>query len=372
LKNFTSIRKALTPSPDGSGAPWTPRGLRVVFLLGGWKEGVEITDDLVKAGRSWEEKITNFFLKASDIKRNTVSSGTSQSPALLKAFEDAKANFHAALCDSFHTPQAMHIISALVTEANTVLNTEADADTTIKIAAWLTKIVTIFGLNGTASHTVSSHLGWEGVEIPIAAQLFVYPLSQLRDEVRRQARSTELSHEKIAKLASEAPSPPSTTGAEAYAAVLTQFRDDVKKAADASAPAKELLQLCDTLRDTHLWDLDIYLEDRDGPLGAMVRPLDSSLKQARADKEQRDQEKREAKAKRDKEEAEKKRLKDEAAKVDPKTMFRTAEYGEWDADGVPTKDKEGEELSKAKRKKLLKEYENQKKNHEKWLKSQAA
>jgi cysteinyl-tRNA synthetase len=372
LKNFTSIRKALSPSPDGSGAAWTPRGLRVVFLLGGWKEGVEITDDLVKAGRSWEEKLTNFFLKATDMKRNPSSQETSRSAALQKALEDAKTSLHAALCDSFHTPQAMQIISALVTEANSVLNTESDATTTIEIATWLTRIVTIFGLNGPANHADSTQIGWEGVEIPIAAQPFVYPLSQLRDEVRRQARSTELSHEQIAKLVSDSPSPPSTTGSEAYAVVLTQFRDDVKKAASASAPAKEFLQLCDTLRDTHLWDLDIYLEDRDGPGGAMVRPLDSSLKQARAEKEQRDQEKREAKAKRDREEAEKKRLKDEAAKVDPKTMFQTAEYKEWDADGVPIKDKDGEELSKAKRKKLLKEYENQKKNHEKWLKSQGS
>lgn len=51
LKNFTTIREAL-----GRG-DWTPRGLRIVFLLGGWKEGVEITDDLVKAGNAWEDKV---------------------------------------------------------------------------------------------------------------------------------------------------------------------------------------------------------------------------------------------------------------------------------------------------------------------------
>lgn len=51
LKNFTTIRDAL-----GRG-DWTPRGLRIVFLLGGWKEGIEITEDLVKAGSSWEDKL---------------------------------------------------------------------------------------------------------------------------------------------------------------------------------------------------------------------------------------------------------------------------------------------------------------------------
>ena len=51
LKNFTTIREAL-----GKGN-WTPRGLRILFLLGGWKEGIEITDDLVKAGSAWEDKV---------------------------------------------------------------------------------------------------------------------------------------------------------------------------------------------------------------------------------------------------------------------------------------------------------------------------
>jgi cysteinyl-tRNA synthetase len=51
LKNFTTIREALERGD------WTPRSLRVVFLLGGWKEGIEITDDLVKAGSAWEDKL---------------------------------------------------------------------------------------------------------------------------------------------------------------------------------------------------------------------------------------------------------------------------------------------------------------------------
>lgn len=51
LKNFTTIREALARGD------WTPRALRIVFLLGGWKEGIEITDDLVKAGASLEDKL---------------------------------------------------------------------------------------------------------------------------------------------------------------------------------------------------------------------------------------------------------------------------------------------------------------------------
>lgn len=49
------------------------------------------------------------------------------------------------------------------------------------------------------------------------------------------------------------------------------------------------------------------------------------------------------------------------------TMFQTEEYSAWDADGIPTKDKDGEELTKSRRKKLVKDWERQKKAHEAFL-----
>ena len=68
LKNFTTIREAL------SRGTWTPRGLRIVFLLGNWAAPIEITDDLVKEGSTWEDKVnvsitrigTIRFFKADD------------------------------------------------------------------------------------------------------------------------------------------------------------------------------------------------------------------------------------------------------------------------------------------------------------------
>lgn len=51
LKNFTTIREAL------SNGEWTPRGLRIVFLLGNWHDGIEITEALTKEASAWEDKI---------------------------------------------------------------------------------------------------------------------------------------------------------------------------------------------------------------------------------------------------------------------------------------------------------------------------
>lgn len=66
----------------------------------------------------------------------------------------------------------------------------------------------------------------------------------------------------------------------------------------------------------------------------------------------------------------------EKGKVAPSELFRppqTDEFGQWDADGLPTHDKAGQEISKAKRKKCVKEWEGQKKLHDeytKWKSSQ--
>ena len=51
LKNFTTIREALEKET------WTSRSLRIVLLLGHWRDGIEITDELVKAGSAWEDKV---------------------------------------------------------------------------------------------------------------------------------------------------------------------------------------------------------------------------------------------------------------------------------------------------------------------------
>lgn len=63
----------------------------------------------------------------------------------------------------------------------------------------------------------------------------------------------------------------------------------------------------------------------------------------------------------------KKRERLEKGKLAPGEMFRTAEYSKWDDDGVPTHDAQGQELAKARRKKLVKEQDAQKKLHAEWL-----
>ncbi len=158
-----------------------------------------------------------------------------------------------------------------------------------------------------------------------------------------------------------------------YNEVLRQFRADVKALAARQASAKDLLTLCDQLRDVHLWNLGIYLEDRNSPHPALVRPLDKLLVEARAEQESAGAAKAKAKLGQEAREAEAEKELRERAKVDPLLMFKTSgEYSEWDESGIPTVDAAGTVVSKNKRKKLIKEWEKQKTRHEEWLATQRA
>lgn len=364
LKNFTTIKAALESKA------WTPRSLRICFLMGGWADRIEVTDELMKTTLSFESKVNNFFLKAVDVVRNPTPSSVTASKGddLTATLEKAKSELDAALCDSFNTPVAMRTLSDLITDFNSAKSV-AD-DFTIEIAKFVTKMVRIFGLDAEHSLTDST-LGWAGIDIPAAALPYILPAAHLRDAVREQARSTTLDYPKIAQFAKNAiPSSKEATtdSSKPYEEVLEGFRKDVQQLAESQAPAKDLLKLCDDLRDMRLWDLKIYLEDKEtGP--AMVRPLDAALIAARNDKESAAQAKADAKAKREAEEAEKKKALSEKAKLKPEDMFKNAEYSAWDDQGLPTKEANGEEVTKSKGKKLVKEWQRQKKIHEEWLKS---
>ena len=95
LKNFTTIRKALAQGD------YTPRSMRIVFLLGVWKDGIEITESLMKEGSAWEDKLNNFFLKAKDIEDdNPRQNDELDGQCLMEALEKAQKDTFESLCDS--------------------------------------------------------------------------------------------------------------------------------------------------------------------------------------------------------------------------------------------------------------------------------
>ncbi|QMW29019.1 hypothetical protein G4B84_004354 [Aspergillus flavus NRRL3357] len=100
LKNFTTVRSALDKGD------WNPRSLRIVFLLGGWRDGVEITPELIQTASAYQG----------------VATDGSSDPiiSLAQALATAKEKVHEYFCDSFDTPKVMGVISELITTFNNV------------------------------------------------------------------------------------------------------------------------------------------------------------------------------------------------------------------------------------------------------------
>lgn len=371
LKNYTTIRTFLSQKE------WSARSLRICFLLAPWQDGIEITDELMKATVGWEGKLNNFFLKSLDLeKRLDSKTAGMQEPGiedqhLLSALNKAITDVDTALCDSFDTSGVMRILAGLVTESNTA---EAPSEQTVLLLArWITRIVTIFGLDPEGDLSKPDRIGWSGLDIPVSAKPYIYPASELRDKIRTLACSGSIDHAAITKLADGilvAPSTPVTESSKPYHQVLQQFRTNVKALAAQQASAKELLALCDQLRDSHLWNLGIYLEDRNNSQPALVRPLDKFLIEAREEQESARTAKAKVKLEQEAKEAERDKELRERAMVDPLLMFRTTEYGRWDENGIPIADAAGNVVSKNKHKKLVREWEKQKKRHEEWLATQ--
>ncbi|KAF4264045.1 hypothetical protein KXX13_006896 [Aspergillus fumigatus] len=360
LKNFTTIREALERKE------WTPRSLRIVFLLGGWRDGVEITEELVSAGNSWEDKVNNFFIKMKD--PATLSGQTSGSDTTLPAaLEAAKKATFDHLCDSFNTQGAMSAISELISKYNSADKSTLNPKDVEAVARWVTSMVNIFGLNGSATAD-STEIGWSGIDVPEEAKPFLYPLSSMRDSLRQAARAKEgVTPETVAEIVSkgDVPELDLTESAKPYAELLSNFRTKVSSIQPSESLGKEILALCDRVRDIDLFDLGIYLEDREN-LPALVRPVTRELIQAREEKAARARQKQIEKENKEKEAL--KKL--EKGKLSHLEMFRTNEYSAWDEDGIPTRDAAGEEITKSRAKKLRKDWERQKKLHETWLASQ--
>ncbi|OQO13929.1 hypothetical protein B0A48_00804 [Cryoendolithus antarcticus] len=362
LKNFTTIRESLATKE------FTSRRLRIIFLQGAWGSGLEISKTVKETAAKWEESIENFFLNVNDLPEmkdlSLASNGTSGTASSLDgALQEAKQAFREALQDSFDTPTATRSIADLVSKYNTEANSDRRVPnaTSLSIARWVTEMVHMFGLDATRLQP--EQIGWSGSTIPDEGKQFVQALASWRDTVRAQANDAPSE----AKWPVLDDLPGAQNPDNAYAAAYAAFSQRVSKLTEVSATKAACLQESDYLRDTVLWDLDIGLEDRDGR-PSLVRPLSARARRERAEAEEKANAKATAKAAKEKEDQEKL----EKGKLSPLEMFKTDEYSEWDADGMPTKDKDGKEIAKSAGKKLRKRWDVQKKAHEAWLKSQEA
>jgi len=293
-------------------------------------------------------------------------SGSQTNERLGNLLQDAKSATYDALCNSFDTKTAMARISSLVTDYNSIDKAMIANSATSDIAKWVTTMVNTFGLNGKAAPD-STSIGWSGIEVPPYAQFYVSMISQIRDRLRTRARSsTGINAQEIqelervlnfANLETKKPTPSAP-----YQKVQLDFKTSLAALHNSDNLPKQVLALCDRIRDLDLWNTGIYLEDRDGE-PALIRPVTRELRAARAEKEDRERQKRVAKEERERAAAKKA----DKGRVSHLEMFRTGEWSAWDEEGVPIRDKEGVEVTRSREKKLRKEWVAQKRLHEAWV-----
>ncbi|TNY18040.1 tRNA synthetases class I (C) catalytic domain-containing protein [Rhodotorula diobovata] len=344
LKNFITIDDALQK--------YSARQLRFAFLLQNWNARLDFKESSMQEVRGAESLLNNFFALvkalAAEAKEQSVASDGQHhyeqaEKDLLAKLESAQLAFRAALCDSFDTPTALQTVLDLVSQTNIYLSrgrSSTNVRAVLAVSEWVTRMLRMFGLgegSPVEGPTGERVVGWGTAPEPGQEDAGVD-----RDAVLMP-----------------------------YLRALSSFRDQVRQLAMSNAATSDILALCDRLRDEEMVELGVALDDQDDGR-AMVKLVPAAqLRAARDAKAALAAEKASRKAAAAAA-AEQKRLERlEKGRVAPEDMFRTDEFSEWDDAGLPTKDREGNEVNKSRSKKLAKEFAAQKKLHEEFLKEQA-
>ncbi|SPJ83875.1 related to cysteinyl-tRNA synthetase [Fusarium torulosum] len=384
LKNFQTIQDALATT-------YSSRGMRIVFLMGRWNDGVEISPDMRLQADNWESTISNFFINVKallaeagishGVKSLSLSADDKASEGLMAELEQAKQDFEATMTNSFDTPKAMSVILKLVNTANVHLrdNKDADLEALESIARWITKIVGIFGLDSNASPPYEG-LGWATViASDVEPKTAVQPYADAFAKVKSDVSGLSLESGEISSLLEQDPAAEfesiSSGGSRdpeklsmPYLRAVSKLRDELRRIVGNQTPEtkKAILALTDRIRDEDLTNLGVYLDDRpDGqaslikfiPAAELIAAREEKVAQA-AEKAKKKEEARLAREKADQEAREK-------AKVKPEDLFKGDErYSAWDEQGLPTKMKDGSDVPKSQLKGLKKQWDRQKKAHD--------
>ena len=339
LKNFITIRAALKM--------YSARQLRFLFLLNQWCEPMELTPVADPNGEgvvgfkqmdlalNIERTFVEFFHSIKGVFRAGGSYRVDKAQTwhraerdLSDALDTAQAAVHEALMDNINTPNTLLALQELIKATNKYM---ADVDATDarsllleRVGKYVTKILNCLGVC----------LDTDQVGFP---------------------ESSEGGREEILSPVLD---------------LVTKFRDEIRSLARGGASAKELLDACDILRDVGLPELGVKLDDKEG--GALWKLYDADELKKELERDREAKALKEAKAAEAKAELARKAAEKEAkAKIPPSEMFKIGEYeglySKYDDEGLPTHDKDGEELPKGQVKKLVKAQGLQKKAHETYL-----
>lgn len=337
LKNFITIQEALKK--------FTPKQLRLSFALIPWNNQLDFKESLLSEVKSLESSLNKFFTNVRALNHDVLSrvndgeiaseKFNAKDLTLLADLNTAKSQIHDAFCDNLSTPQVIKTISELINTTNTYLATsDIRIRPVIEITKYITKILSVLGFEAR-----NDNLGW----------------ADNSNNASGADGETSSGSEQI-KLQ--------------FAQTISSIRDEIRKLGiESKNPA--LLSLSDKIRDQDLLNLGISIDDRNegkGLVKILTKAEQDQLVQQRDDKILKIREKEEKKLQQQKLKEQQEKEKLEKAKVKPEDLFKDkSKYSEWDEEGIPTKDANGEEVTKSAKKKLAKQWAAQKKLHEQYF-----
>ncbi|KAG8214271.1 putative cysteinyl-tRNA synthetase, partial [Butyriboletus roseoflavus] len=337
LKNFITIDDILQR--------FTPRQLRLAFLLQLWNAKVDFSESLMIGEVKTIE--TTFNVRVAMMSKSLLLANEGKSDGyhhyeeperdLTNGLDESKLAFRSALCDSFNTPEALKILRDLVSRTNVYINTRAKSLNVALVersARWVGDMLRLFGLG----EGEKLELGW-GQETTSDAN------AANREELLLP-----------------------------YLRILSSFRDGVRQLTIAKGDdsLREILKLCDRLRDEDLVPLGVALDDQEDGKALVKLVPSSELIKARDEKRQKLEAQAARKAALAQAGQDKRLAKLEKGRTPPEELFKPpnvpeGQYSQWNEQGVPTADGEGGKLSKTQEKKLSKQWAEQKKLHEEFL-----
>ncbi|KAH3899646.1 probable Cysteine--tRNA ligase [Saccharomycodes ludwigii] len=340
LKNFITIQEALKT--------YSSRQLRLCFCLVQWNNQLDFKSSLVNEAKGCETTFNNFFKNVralyNDYKHN-VDNGKfiskklgSSEKELLKNLEFAQEQVYSLFCDNLNTPGVLKVLLELISKTNSYISyigADLRIEPVLDIVNYITDILSVLGFPSR-----QDNLGWENVESNTMSDS--NSLSSVEDIALK------------------------------YVKALSQFRDEVRQFSIDKKPYAEFLNLTDKVRDVDLLQLNVSLDDRGDEQGALIKFLtDDEKLELMKIIEEREERKREKELKKQ-EQARLRKIeeqkKKEKAAIKPQDMFKdTNLYSAWDEDGIPLKNKEGEDLSKSVIKKLKKQWAAQDKLHKQYF-----
>ncbi|EDV28639.1 uncharacterized protein TRIADDRAFT_51757 [Trichoplax adhaerens] len=312
---------------------YSARQLRLAFLSHPWNTTMDYSENMMSSTMQTEKLFLEFFLNVKDIDR-VYSAQTlkeekwnSAELELEKGLCQKQNNIHRFLCDSINTPDVMKELKELINQSNSYiaskrsLKQSPNARLLKKISRYIVKMLRIFGVTVDEIETT---IGFPSYTDNKVCNLFL------------------VIYEFIGVMAININKENTIMP---YLTVLAEFRAKVRD----SARLQKVYKLsngshCIDGPAIKLVDRAILLKEKENRLMAI---------------EEKKRKKEEAKRK----QMELKAQQESKMKISPKEMFlnQSDKYSQFDEKGIPTHNHEGTELSGKQKKKLLKQYEAQKK-----------